>query len=241
MSDSSFVYLDDILDRNEKVYVRPTHRKKAILVLKFVDGNQIVPEVIPRTKYPICLSNKATPMMLRSSRDLRLHLERGTLTLVSQTVAEAELSKPGVRDALRQAYDNINPSTSTLAKARYNEPDPIDPILGEDPTRGNFIHLDRTGDLEDADSAGGSDDFELDDDSPDLGVSPRVESLVAALLGKDKKARQVKAELMSEDLTEEDLSFLIENTSGIVQAYAKEQYHELTGRESEEDSFEDGF
>lgn len=229
---SAFVYLDDLLDANEKIYVRNTSAKRGIVVLTLSDGARVHREPIPNTKYPICLSNKATPAMLRNSSDFRRLLDKEILSLVPRAEAEAELAKTGVREAVAEAYDRIQ-SGGQQVKSYRSMSDSDDDTLAamavkaasDISTPTQVLDLNSAfsnGDLEDADSEDGSD------------VQIRVQTLVESLNNKDLKSRQVKHELMSLTLTAADLAYLIDSTTGIVQKYAKELFAEMGGSFSED-------
>ena len=221
---SSFVYLDDVLDSKEPVYVRNTFSKRGAIVITLNDGTRTHREIIPNTKFPICLSNKATPAMIRNSKDLRECLDRGALSLVSKEQAEKELSDPTVREALAEAHARLSPRSAAVQKARSTNDGGDDlTSLGSEYSAKSAApaHTTRTDVIEDAEPE--------DEDEEYSDVNIRVQTLVASLSNKDMKSRQVKGELMSMDLKETDLSYLIDNTTGIVQKYAKERYAELTG------------
>jgi len=215
--ESAFVYIDRILDSKEPIYVRNVFSKRGIVVVTLNDGNRTHREPIPNTKYPICLSNKATPDMIRNSKSLRQLLDKGVLELVPHKVAEKELSNPNVRQALADAYERISPSSSGVKANRT-------------PTNQDNEDFDAPSvddsDVEHNASLSNSDDdvgFERENDPETEGVAIRVVTLVESLLSRDMKSRQVKSELMSMELSSEDLSYVIDKTTGIVQRYAKEQ------------------
>jgi len=218
---SAFVYLDDLLDDKQPIYVRNSYSKRGIVVVTLNDGNRTHRESIPNTKYPICLSQKATPAMIRNSKSLRSLLDKGVLSLVSRPVAEKELSKPGVREALQDAYDRIGFSSAAVKKLRQR-PDDEDEIS----TAPSDVPLLANGE-EKPINPNDIEDEEAETDVPNVQI--RVQTLVESLVNRDMKSRQVKGELMSMDLTEPDLAYLIDNTQGIVQKYSKEKFAELKG------------
>lgn len=229
---SAFVYLDDLLDKKEPIYVRNSSARRGIVVLTLNDGVRTHREAIPNTKYPICLSNKATPAMIRSSRDLRTLLDRGILTIVSKEKAEKELSKEGVRQALQDAYDRIGAGSSAVRKLRGQKEEDGDEI-GTAPSENALLPngQDRAFDPEDIE------DEEAVTDYPD--VQLRVQTLVESLINRDMKSRQVKSELMSMDLSKDDLAYIIDNTQGIVQKYAKERFADVEGSSPDIDDVEE--
>jgi len=214
--ESAFVYIDRILDSKEPIYVRNVFSKRGIVVVTLNDGNRTHREPIPNTKYPICLSNKATADMIRNSKSLRQLLDKGVLELVPHKAAEKELSNPNVRQALADAYERISPSSSGVRANRTP--------TNQDDEDFDAPSVDDS-DIEHNASISASDDvgFEREDDPETEGVAIRVQTLVESLLSRDMKSRQVKSELMSMELSREDLSYVIDKTTGIVQRYAKEQ------------------
>jgi hypothetical protein len=229
---SAFVYLDDLLDKKEPIYVRNSSARRGIVVVTLNDGVRTHREAIPNTKYPICLSNKATPAMIRNSRDLRTLLDRGVLSLVSKEVAERELSRDGVRQALQDAYDRIGAGSAAVRKLRGQKDDDGDEI-GTAPSDALLLP---NGQEKGFDPENIEDD-EAVTDYPDVHL--RVQTLVESLINRDMKSRQVKSELMSMDLTKDDLAYIIDNTQGIVQKYAKERFAELEGTPLEDSDVED--
>jgi hypothetical protein len=229
---SAFVYLDDLLDKKEPIYVRNSSARRGIVVVTLNDGVRTHREAIPNTKYPICLSNKATPAMIRNSRDLRTLLDRGVLSLVSKEVAERELSRDGVRQALQDAYDRIGAGSAAVRKLRGQKDDDGDEI-GTAPSDALLLP---NGQEKSFDPENIEDD-EAVTDYPDVHL--RVQTLVESLINRDMKSRQVKSELMSMDLTKDDLAYIIDNTQGIVQKYAKERFAELEGTPLEDSDVED--
>ncbi len=229
---SAFVYLDELLDNKEPIYVRNSSKKRGIVVVTLNDGTRTHREAIPNTKYPICLSNKATPAMIRNSRDLRTLLDRGILSLVSKDQAEKELSRDGVRQALQDAYDRIGAGSAAVRKLRGQKDDDEDEI-GSAPSDALLLPNGQ----EKAIDYENIEDEEAVTDYPD--VQLRVQTLVESLINRDMKSRQVKSELMSMDLTLDDLSYIIDHTQGIVQKYAKERYAELDGNPIEDSDLED--
>lgn len=220
---SAFVYLDDLLDSKQPIYVRNIYPKRGALVITLNDGSRTHREIIPNTKFPVCLSNRATPSMIRNSKDLRECLDRGALTLVPKEQAERELSDPSVREALTEAHARLSPRSAAVQKARATNDE------GEDLTSLGSAYSSKAEKQAPPRSDVIEDAAPEDDDEEYNDVNIRVQTLVASLESKDMKSRQVKSELMSMDLTEGDLSYLIDNTVGIVQKYAKERYAELTG------------
>lgn len=233
--DSAFMYLDKVIESGDPVYVRNVNKERGILVLTLNDSGRTHREVIPNCKFPICLSNKATPDMIRNSSSLRQLLDAGALELVSQKQAEKELKDPSVREALTAAYEKIGYKNREVMAMRNKGADieSTDDIVP--------IHQQLDASVAGALPQAFSNEYEEDiqdaepesHDGPEVTV--RVQHLVEALAAKDMKSRAVKLELMAMDLTEADLAFIIDNTSGIVQKYGKEKLAEVRGGSSVEE------
>lgn len=224
---SAFVYLDDLLDAKEPIYVRNSALKRGIVVITLNDGVRTHREAIPNTKYPICLSAKATPAMIRNSRDLRTLIDRKILSLVPKEQAEKELKKEGVEQALSDAYDRLSPNSGAVRKAR-NASDDKDDEIGVAPGEALLPSGQEKGF-----DPNNIEDEEAVTDYPN--VQLRVQTLVESLVNRDMKSRQVKNELMSMDLTKDDWAYLVDHTQGIVQKFAKEKFAELTGQPGVDD------
>lgn len=217
--DSAFLYLDDIINQREPIYVRNTSRTRGVVVLTLNDSGRTHREVIPDTRFPICLSNKATPDMIRNSQSLRQFLDAGALTLVPKDEAEAELKRPGVKEALVDAYDRIGYKNKEVLAMRRGEED-----LSETPGVHNQLDASVAGSLPEQFTNEFDENIGMAEPVSDTEVQVRVEYLVDALANKDMRSRQVKNELMAMDLSTEDLTYIIDNTAGIVQKYAKSRF-----------------
>lgn len=224
MTQSAFLYLDHFIEAKNPIYVRNISTQRGIVVLTLNDNGRTMREAIPATRYPVCLSNKATPDMIRNSSSLRQFLDAGALELVDHKQAEKELMEPGARAALQAAYESIGYKNREVRGMRGGATDIAD--AGEDDEE---VPVHRQLDAAVAGNipAPFAHDFSdvIEDEEPDDPGAPqvRVQYLVEALASKDMKSRQVKAELMGLDLTPSDLAFVIAKTTGIVQKYAKEE------------------
>ena len=230
--ESAFMYLDEVIRKGDPIYVRNTSKMRGIVVLTLNDNGRTHRETIPNTKFPICLSAKATPDMIRNSQSLRQYLDAGVLSLVPKDKAEEELRQSGVREALAEAYNKIGYRNAEVMAMRRGGDD--DQALLAEPTK-THMQLDAAvaGALPEQFSNEYDDLIGDAEPESDTEVAVRVEHLVEALAQKDMRSRQVKNELMSMDLTQADLAFIIENTAGIVQKYAKERL--ANGDETESD------
>ncbi|RLC13129.1 MAG: hypothetical protein DRI24_16330 [Deltaproteobacteria bacterium] len=221
--ESAFLYLDKVIEQGDPVYVRNVNKERGILVLTLNDSGRTHREVIPNCRFPICLSNKATPDMIKNSSSLRQLLDAHALELVSLEDAERELQQPGVAEALGAAYEKVGYKNRDVQRLRGKadvEGSKSNPVV---PVHQQFDSS-VAGELPQSFHDASGDDIEdAEPESDEADVSVRVQHLVEALAAKDMKSRAVKNELMSIDLTESDLSFIIDNTSGIVQKFAKEK------------------
>lgn len=234
MEMSAFVYLDDLLDNKQPIYVRNVYKtkdgKRGIIVVTLSDNGRTHREAIPNIKHPICLSNKATPNMIRNSSQLRQLLDAQALELVPKDVAESELSRPGVREAIAEAYERIGyKNRDVRALKKSAEDDEVadarlqgKAVMAAPEIPAHFLASDSDGEIGMAEAIS------------DTNVSARVESICESLASKEIKSRQAKNELEGLELTEADLAYIIANTTGIVQKFAKENYALLTGTSLEE-------
>lgn len=220
--ESSFQYLDKAIESGDPIYVRNVNKERGILVLTLNDSGRTHREVIPNCRFPICLSNKATPNMIRNSSSLRQLLDAGALELVTVKSAEEELSDPSVREALTAAYEKIGYKNRDVMRLRGATEEikqeggivPIHDQIGSI-TAGTEIPQAFANEYEE-------DIGNAEPETNEEEVAVRVQHLVEALASKDMKSRAVKNDLMSIDLTTADLAYIIDHTSGIVQKYAKE-------------------
>jgi hypothetical protein len=234
METSAFVYLDELLDNKQPIYVRNVYKtkdgKRGIIVVTLSDNGRTHREAIPNIKHPICLSNKATPNMIRNSSQLRQLLDANALELVPKDQAEQELGRPGVREAIAEAYERIgykNRDVRALKKTAEDDEVADARLQGKAVAAApeipeHFLASDS--------------EIEMAEAITDTNVSARVESICESLASKEIKSRQAKNELEGIELTEADLAYIIANTTGIVQKYAKEKYALLTGEAIDEES-----
>lgn len=230
---SAFLYLDDLINSKEPIYVRNTSKDRGnpgIVVVTMNDGARAHREVVPNTRIPVCLSSKVTPAMIQNSSSLRQYLDAGILELVSKSDAERELSVPGNQDKLRAAYERIGYKNRDVMRMRKKD-DNFSGSSGTDvpviATGAESIEQFKNNYNDDIGDAAPEDEDSSDD--AEANVNTRVLSLVESLANREMKSRHVKAELEALELSNDDLTYLIENTSGIVQKYAKEEYSQRTG------------
>jgi len=115
--------LDKMLKSDNRLYVRNMTDELEGSILgnvhvTFMESgtNKPVPIVIPAVKFPICISDKVAPESLRRSQDLRRVLEAGMLSLIPESVAEAEMQDPEVADEMRD-YMRANSTKRKNARA----------------------------------------------------------------------------------------------------------------------------
>jgi hypothetical protein len=237
MEMSAFVYLDELLDNKQPIYVRNVYKtkdgKRGIIVVTLSDNGRTHREAIPNIKHPICLSNKATPNMIRNSSQLRQLLDANALELVPKEQAEQELGRPGVREAIAEAYERIGyKNRDVRALKKTAEDDEVADARLQGKAVASVPEIPEHFLASDS-------EIEMAEPLSDTNVSARVESICESLASKEIKSRQAKNELEGVELTEADLAYIIANTTGIVQKYAKEKYALLTGESLDEESGDD--
>ena len=77
--------LDTLLKQGKKVYVRNNVlQANMLLILEFRDGNgRSRPFKIPPTELPFCLSDDFSAELIKGCTDLRNHLKKRTVVLLS--------------------------------------------------------------------------------------------------------------------------------------------------------------
>lgn len=183
--------LDDLLDSNEKVYVRNNAVKSHLLIIVQMEDKSGRKRAlkVPPTQFPICISTQFSKDMIRESSDLRDALSKGVLVLVDAKVAEAQLKDPDAKDELK-----------SYALSVYADSAP------ENAVRDNLQRLkDQTSPVVDAaDVLGGA-------SIPSDEVAPRVQALIASLTNKEKTSKDILVQLkrLKTTLSQSDLTFII--------------------------------
>lgn len=214
MEQSAFIYLDDVVEKKEPIYVRNTMKEPGVIVLTFPTSHgKTHRQIIPNTRVPICLSNDVTFEMIRQSTSLRKCLNLKVLSLVDRKKAEMELSDPDAREALEVAYNRVHNRGTREATTRLVET----MVIGKDGHQQMVTE-------EKSDSVS----IEKDTSSLDGTISTRVTAIITALVDGNIKARDAKSELFNLELSSVDLSYIISNCpDGIVKTFAKKRMASL--------------
>lgn len=229
------ILLDSLLDSNKPIWVRNVHKPRGQIVLAMTDRSGHSQKlVIPPLRHPICLSERITPDVLRNSNSLRELISRRVLNLCSNEEALAYYAdNPDARNDVDRAFSQQDYGNSEIRKMRETgnvEQDALlyhkqhDALVAGDSPAGPYALQDNSVDL-DADIGVA----EADEDSA---VQSRVKILIAAISSKEKKAREVRSELESIDLEQADLSYIMSNSQGLVEKYAKQKLSELRNTSS---------
>lgn len=230
-------HIDQILDENKPIWVRNVHKPRGHIVLTMTDRSGRVQKLdIPGVKHPICISDRVTPDTIRNSRDLRDLITRRVLQLVPPAEAEAYYdSHPDARDAVEQAYRYLDYGNPEIRKMRETGKADLDELL--------YTHKQGDALVVGAEGAGPAHKtainypeidpvigVEVEDNNEDGDVQPRVKILMSALSTREKRAREVRTELEGLDLEEADLAYIVANSQGLVEKYAKQQFAALRGQ-----------
>jgi hypothetical protein len=225
----SIRHIDQILDENKPIWVRNVHKPRGLIILTMTDRSGRVQKLdIPGVKHPVCLSDRVTPDTLRNSRDLRDLIMRRVLEIVPPAEAEAYYeTNPRAREDVDRAYQYLDYGNPEIRKMRetgrpeddallyHKQHDAI--VVGENPG----VSLSQPVDPQDVGIA---------DNDEDGDVQARVKVLVAALTTREKKAREVRSELEGLDLSEADLAYIVANSQGLVEKYAKQEFAARRGQ-----------
>lgn len=205
--------LDELLENNEKVYVRNNALKSHLLVIvqmKDRAGKNRALKV-PPTHFPICVSTQFSKDMIRESSDLRDALSKGVLALVDPKDAEAELKHPDAKDELK-SY-----SISVYADSAPNNA-----------VRDTMERLkDQSNPVVDAADVLGQSTL------PQDGITPRIQALVSSLVSKEKNSKDILVQLkrLKATLSSSDLTYIIAQCSheAQVREFAESALAELSG------------
>jgi hypothetical protein len=224
----NYRHIDQVLDENKPVWIRNVHKPRGHVILTMTDRSGRVQKLdIPGVKHPICISDRVTPDTIRNSRDLRDLITRRVLELVDPSEAERYYeTNPNAREAVEKAYLYLDWGNPEIRKMRE---------MGNDDD--NLLYH-KQGDAMVAGALPGGplsppvdiDDVGVAENDEDGDVQARVKVLVAALATREKKARDVRAELENLELTEPDLAYIVQNTDGLVGKYAKVEMAQRRGQ-----------
>lgn len=217
------LHLDDVLGAHRQVYVR--NNKPGIVAMTLHEANgRPLSVAIPRVKYPVCLSAKATPYAMLNSTALRSALSSEHLTLLDPDSAESELDKPGVRQAVRDAEVRMGYTSKDVLSHRDQRNSNIEQYVEQDAT------------LADPHSeigmAPAEEPLMVEAGMRETEVQTRVSVIVGLVVDGEKDVKEAKAELsnMQDDLSNEDLDFIVQHVpTGVLREWAREKLAERRG------------
>jgi hypothetical protein len=186
-----FLDLDEILDTNQKVFVRNNSLKSnLLLVIQMQDrSGRKRPLKVPPTRFPICVSTQFSKEVIRECSDLRELLNKGVIVLVDPDQAEAELRSEDAREEMKSynlsVYADEAPANAvrdSMQKLSQNAKPVVD--------SGSLL-----------DSAG-LNDYE---------VTPKIQGIVSSLLSKEKSSKETLTQLkrLKSTMTESDLTYIV--------------------------------
>lgn len=222
----SALSFDQLLSTQQPFYVR--NECKGIVVLTVYQNGQPRPIRLPKTKLPVNLLAKASAESLRDSVHLRSAIENGHLTVLDPEAAEAELNKEGNRERLRDAERAMGSSNPDVKRLRDRATEGVETI-GDPRNPANINPRSKVA------FAGVEDDGDPTDEESILNINSRVSVICELLTNGDKDAKEARDELRNlvEDLTIDDLTFVVEHTpAGIVREWAQEELARLRGTKS---------
>ena len=228
---SGYRHIDQILDENKPIWVRNVHKPRGNVILTMTDRSGRVQKLdIPGIKHPICLSDRITPDTLRNSRDLRDLITRRVLELVPPAEAEAYYeANPRAREDVDRAYQYLDYGNPEIRKMRETGREDDELLYTHKQGESLVVGKHAAGPLAPP----------ADDDDGDIGIVPnnedgdvqsRVKILVAALATREKKARDVRSELEALDLSDSDLAYVVANSQGLVEKFAKQEFAARRGQ-----------
>lgn len=188
-----FIDLDDLLDTNNKVYVRNNALRSNLLVIVQMEDRSGRKRAlkVPPTRFPICISTQFSKEMIRESSDLRDALSRGVLVLVEPTLAEKELKHS---DALEEM--------KSFAMSVYADSAPDNAVRD---------NMQRLKEQSNQSSVMNATDVLAKNSLSEDKVSPRIQALVASLVSKEKPSKETLVQLkrLKSALTQSELTYII--------------------------------
>lgn len=222
MSAPKTLHLDDVLGAHRQVYVR--NNKAGIVAMTLHEANgRPLSVAVPRVKYPVCLSAKATPYAMLNSTALRSAISNQHLTLLDPDAAEAELDKPGVRQAVRDAETRMGYTSKDVLSHRDQRNSSVEQYVEQDAT------------LADPHSEIGmapAEEAPVEASMRESEVQVRVSVIVGLVVDGEKDVKEAKAELsnMQDDLSNEDLDYIVQHVqAGVLREWAREKLAERRG------------
>lgn len=216
-----YLNLDDLLDSNQKVFVRNNSLKMHLfIVVEMKDkAGRSKPLRVPPISAPICISEQFSKDVIRESEDLRRCLSKGVLTLVEPEEAVKYLQTPEAAEALK-----------ALTMSVYADSAPSNAV------RDSMSKLKNKSTTNIVDSADLLNKKVTDDQ-----ISNRVRGTIASFQSKEKSSKETLAALrrLKPTLTEADLTYILTEckTETTIREFAEGTLAELSA--SPETPFEE--
>jgi len=231
--------IDQILDSNKPIWVRNVHKPAGVVVLTLSDNSgRTAMETIPKVRHPVCLSARATPNMLRNSMNLRDLVQKGVLQLVTDDEAnEYFRNNPDAAVDVQLAYQRLGTNDPRVAKNREigKVGDELLHHKLSDSVTATSYSGDEFGDALTEPDPDEFDEIGVAPSEEDASVKPRVKAIMESLGTKEMNIREVKAELGSMDLSEDDLAYVVSNSTGVIEKWAKSELLKIRSRADEEE------
>lgn len=215
-------YIEDAISSNKPIWVKNNYKPRGIIIMAMYDSSGRQHKVvIPNTPYPICLSNMVTRDMIDKSFELRTYINKNVLVLVDHEEAEKEWNKPYVREAVAKATKE--------ATGRGGQAD-----ISSDGTRAKVHKEEHSGfvDVEVGETESGSKLLK------EVAADTRVIVAIEQLKNKEIKPREATDIFDGIELTKDDLKYIVRNSAGIVEKWAKTRLSEMLSSDEEEEEIE---
>lgn len=200
--------LDDLLVKNEPIYVLNASKPKGTIICTFSDssGKRAKPLMIPKTWIPIKVSGPIPKPLIGESLDFREHLHKGILKLVPHKEAERIMTESDARKELArlsQSHFSHDPKFASQAAK-----DMLDAYNAQDEM------VDATADIK----------LERDDDVL-MDINPLVLAVTKRYNMKDLDANSTLNEFrcMEEDLTQKDIDYIVGNCDDKVREWGRKK------------------
>lgn len=215
--------VDNLVKNDLPVYVTNQTSPRGQILINFVDvGGRSRNVQIPPTFIPICLNDFIAPQTIRNSHDLRQYIRQGNLKLMAPKKAEAVLDTSEARTEKKRLQQRGRKARNAVIDARRK-------------------HLDKQavnaneGLPNEPESPVPPENQYTPDKEPGEQIQARVLSVVQRLNSGDLRVADAMGDLRgrADELTENDLSYLIAQTTGQVRAWAQKELAQKTGLEPE--------
>lgn len=198
----SMVELDTLLEGNKKIFVKNMTDPIGRLGVAFIDpANGHTHQFdVPKTWVAVCVSTKIPAHIIKNSIDFRTYLAKGILMLVDPDEAEAELGTEDAKEEMTRHNVSAHSQLSKFSSLRRDQG------AKDDKARKLNLNLSRDDQREEVEAK----------------VSPRVRSIMTRVEYKDLDVKDAVNELktISRELTELDVSWVIANSAGRINAWA---------------------